>query len=248
MPLKVVVLGGTRGIGRALARRLAARGDSVHLLGRDPVELERGAADLAARMPATASVTSSLCDLEQPDTFAAALDAASTALGGFDTVVVTAGMFGTQGALEADAGFTQRLLTVNFAHTVLFCEHVRAYLVSRGGGTLCVFSSVAGDRGRKPVILYGASKAGVSAYLEGLDHKFRSAGLRVVCVKPGFVRTGMTEGLPEPPFAADPDQVAAVAVRAIDRGTPVVYAPPIWALVMLVIRWLPRAAMRRVGF
>ena len=76
-----------------------------------------------------------------------------------------------------------------------------------------MFSSVAGDRGRKPVILYGAAKAGLSAYLEGLDHKFRSPGLKTICVKPGFVRTGMTEGLPEPPFAADPDQVAASAVK-----------------------------------
>jgi len=98
------------------------------------------------------------------------------------------------------------------------------------------------------VILYGSAKAGLSAYLEGLDHKFRSAGLKTICVKPGFVRTGMTEGLPEPPFAADPDQAAASAIKAIDRGTPVVYAPPIWSLVMLVVRWLPRAVMRRVGF
>ena len=67
--------------------------------------------------------------------------------------------------------------------------------------------------------LYGATKAGLSAYLEGLDHKFREAGLRTVCVKPGFVRTGMTEGLPEPPFAGDADQVAAIALGAIDRGT-----------------------------
>ena len=111
-----------------------------------------------------------------------------------------------------------------------------------------MFSSVAGDRGRKPVVLYGASKAGLSAYLEGLDHKFRVSGLKTICVKPGFVRTGMTAGLPEPPFAADPDQVAAAVVNAIDKGTPVIYAPPIWALVMLVIRNLPRFVMRKIGF
>jgi NAD(P)-dependent dehydrogenase (short-subunit alcohol dehydrogenase family) len=248
MALKVVVLGGTKGIGRAVARRLAARGDRVHLLGRDSDELARGAADLQARAPGPAPVTWSALDLEQPDTFAAGIQEAHAALGGFDTVVITAGLFATQPALEADLAFTRRMLTVNFAHTVLFCEHARAYLLERGGGTLCVFSSVAGDRGRKPVVLYGASKAGLSGYLEGLDHKFRSAGLRTICIKPGFVRTGMTAGLPEPPFAADPDQVAAATVRAIDRGTPVAYAPPIWGLVMLVIRALPRAVMRKVGF
>lgn len=248
MPLKVVVLGGTKGIGRALARRLAGRGDRLHLLGRDRQELEQCAADLQARMPVMSPVSCSVCDLERPEAFAPALNEAAEALDGFDTVVITGAMFGTQPQLEADIDLTRRLLTVNFANTVVLCEQIRAYLLARGGGTLCVFSSVAGDRSRKPVILYGASKAGLSAYLEGLDHKFRSAGLKTICVKPGFVRTSMTEGLPEPPFAADPDQVAAAVVRAIDRGTPVVYAPAIWSLVMLVIRSLPRTVMRKVGF
>jgi short-subunit dehydrogenase len=98
------------------------------------------------------------------------------------------------------------------------------------------------------VVLYGAAKAGLSRYLEGLDHRYHAQGLRVVCVKPGFVRTGMTAGLPEPPFAGDPEDVARLVLRAIDRGTPVVYAPGIWRWVMLVIRLLPRAVMRRVGF
>jgi decaprenylphospho-beta-D-erythro-pentofuranosid-2-ulose 2-reductase len=97
-------------------------------------------------------------------------------------------------------------------------------------------------------VLYGASKAGLSAYLEGLDHREHARGLRTVCIKPGFVRTGMTAGLREPPFAADPDPVAALALRAIDRARPVAYAPRIWALVMAVIRRLPRLVMRRVGF
>ena len=70
----------------------------------------------------------------------------------------------------------------------------------------------------------------------------------MVNVKPGFVRTAMTSGLAEPPFAADPGQVAPAIVRALDRGTPVVYVPGIWALVMLLIRHLPRTIMRRVGF
>lgn len=248
MPLKVVVLGATKGMGRAVARRLAARGDRLHLLGRDADELARCAADLQARTPGPARVTWSPCDLEHPDGFAPAIDAAAQALGGFDTVVVTAALFATQPRLESDHELARRLLTVNFANTIVFCELARAYLLGRGGGTLCVFSSVAGERARKPVVIYGASKAGLSAYLEGLDHKFRSAGLRTVCVKPGFVRTAMTDGLPEPPFTVDAEQVAGTVLRAIDRGTPVVYAPPIWGLVMLVIRWLPRAMMRRIGF
>ncbi|MBA3547377.1 MAG: SDR family NAD(P)-dependent oxidoreductase [Nannocystis sp.] len=248
--MKVVFLGATRGMGRALARLLAERGDRLFLLGRDPEELARSAADLHARGPGGALevIAHASCDLARPEGFSAALDAADLALGGFDTVVVTAGLFATQEQLEADLELTQRLLVVDFANTVVFCEHARGRLLARGGGTLCVFSSVAGDRARKPVVLYGAAKAGLSHYLEGLDHKFRAQGLRTVCVKPGFVKTGMTAGLKPPPFAGEPEAVARRVLSAIDRGKPEVYAPGIWAQVMRVIRWLPRFVMRRIKF
>jgi decaprenylphospho-beta-D-erythro-pentofuranosid-2-ulose 2-reductase len=247
--VKIVLLGATKGMGRALARRFAERGDALHLLGRDGGELAAAARDLGARRsPDSTPIGCGICDLEAPDGFGAALDGAAEALGGFDTVVVTAGLFATQDRLESDPQLRRRLLEVDFVRTIEFCEAARERLLARGGGTLCVFGSVAGDRGRKPVVLYGAAKAGLAAYLEGLDHRFHAQGLTVVTVKPGFVRTGMTTGLPEPPFAGEADEVAARVVRAIDRGWPVVYAPPIWAMVMLAVRSLPRALMRRLGF
>ena len=244
--MRVALLGATRGMGRALARRMAARGDALCLLGRDAAELERSAADLVQRGAAAAGTA--VCDLEQPETFAPALDAAVESLGRLDAVVVTAALFATQEDLESDRELARRLLEVNFARTVEFCELARARLLAAGGGKLCVFASVAGDRGRKPVVLYGAAKAGLAAYLEGLDHKFAAHGLEVICVKPGFVKTGMTAGLTPPPFAGEPDAVAQRVLRAIDRGTPVVYAPAIWRWIMTVIRLLPRAVMRRIGF
>ena len=244
---RVVVLGGTKGMGRAVARQLAARGDRVVLLGRDLQELERSAADLAVRSGGSA-LPSARCDLADPSTFAPALAAAREVLGGLDRVVVTAADFATQAALEESPERAVALCTTNFANTVGFCEHARGLLLEGGEGVLCVFSSVAGDRGRKPVVIYGASKAGLSAYLEGLDHTYRAAGLRTVCVKPGFVHTSMTAGLSPPPFAGQPEEVASRAIAAMDRGTPVVYAPSMWRWVMLVIRSLPRAIMRRVGF
>jgi len=246
--MKVVVLGGTAGMGRALSRRLAERGDAVFLLGRDADELAKSAADLKSRHPRQADVGHAFCDLERPEGFAAALDAADAALGEFDAVVVTAGMIASEEALEADTELVRRLVTVNYANTVLFCEHARTRLLERGGGRLVVFSSVAGDRGRKPIAIYGSTKAGLSAYLEALDHKFHAAGLSVTCVKPGFVKTRMTAGLRPPPFAGEPEQVAADVVRAMDRKQPLLYTPRIWALVMLVIRSLPRFVMRRISF
>jgi short-subunit dehydrogenase len=245
--LKAVLFGATRGMGRALARLMAERGDRLFLLGRDSDELVRSAADLEVR-GASGKVGSAHCDLLEPASFPAALDRADAELQGIDTIVVSAGMFETQEALESDRERCAQLLQADFVGTVGFCEEARSRLLATGGGTLCVFSSVAGDRARKPVILYGAAKAGLSHYLQGLDHKFRGEGLAVVTVKPGFVHTGMTAGLEPPPFAGRPEPVARTVLAGIDRGRPVVYAPPIWRWIMQVIRLLPRQVMRRLSF
>lgn len=245
--MRVAILGATKGMGRALARLAAERGDRICILGRNSADLERSAADLGVR-GAAGTVATVVCDLEKPETFDSAISAARETLGGLDAVVVTAAIFATQEELEADSALAERLVRIDFSNTVLFCETAKKSLLEQGGGTLCVFSSVAGERGRKPVIIYGAAKAGLTRYLEGLDHKHRADGLRVVTVKPGFVKTSMTAGLKPPPFAGEPDAVARRVLAAIDRGAPVVYTPGPWRLIMAVIRALPRAIMRRINF
>ncbi len=245
---RVVVFGGTRGIGREVARLYAQRGASVALFGRNVSDLERSAADLRARGVPEATMTTMPCDLADPKSFAPALDLAISTLGKLDIIVVTAAVFGTQDALESDSAATARLLALDFANTILFCEEARKRLLKAGGGKLCVFSSVAGDRARSSVVLYGAAKAGLSAYLAGLDARYRRSGLMTICVKPGFVRTGMTDGLREPPFAGEAEEVAQIAVNAIDHNLPVVYAPPMWRSVMAVVRALPRFVIRRMNF
>lgn len=245
--MKAVLLGATSGMGRAIARQLAERGESLFLIEHNLDETARSASDLEVR-GATGKVGVARCDLLDVDTFAPALDAADEALDGFDTVIVTSGLFQQQEKLEEDVEEAHRLLSVNFSNTVVFCEHVRKRLLERGGGTLCVFSSVAGERGRKPVGIYGASKAGLSRYLESLDHKWRSEGLVTICVKPGFVKTGMTQGLKPPPFAGEPEKVAKRVIKAIDKKEPELYVPAPWRSVMMVIRHLPRFVMRRINF
>ena len=245
--MKAVSVGATRGMGRALARLMAERGTALFLLGRDPAELALSARDLEAR-GAPAPVGSAPLDLAAPAGFAEALDAADRALGRFDTLVVSGGLFARQDDLAVDPGGLERLLHVNFTGTVVLCQMAAERLAARGGGTICVFSSVAGDRARRANYLYGASKAGLSAFLDGLGQAYADRGVSVVCVKPGFVKTGMTAGLPTPPLAGEPGAVAASVLAAIDARRPVVYAPGAWRWVMLIIRALPRFVIRRLRF
>ncbi|MGH7368890.1 MAG: SDR family NAD(P)-dependent oxidoreductase [Candidatus Rokuibacteriota bacterium] len=245
--MKVAFVGATRGMGRALARLLAERGEALFLLGRDAAEMARSARDLEAR-GARAPVGHAPLDLAKPAGFAEALDDADRALGGLDALVVTGGAFGPQEELAADAERLAALIEVNFTGTVLLCQQAAERLAPRGGGQICAFSSVAGDRARRGNYLYGASKAGLSVFLDGLDLAYRERGVRVLCVKPGFVKTAMTAGLPVPPFAGEPEAVARAVVRAIDGGRHQVYAPGVWRWIMLVIRALPRAVMRRARF
>lgn len=244
--MNVMILGATRGMGRELARKYAARGAALALLGRDAEDLQRTAADLVAR--GAGAAVQIPCDLEKPETILPALHGGSTALGKVDVIVSTAGIYAAQEALEASPDLIERMLRVNLTSTIRFCEAAREVLAAQGGGTLCVFSSVAGDRGRKPVAIYGATKAALSHYLESIGYRDRDRGIKVVCVKPGFVHTDMTAGMKPPPFAGRADAVADVVLRAIDRGAPVVYAPKIWWLVMAIVKRLPRAFMRRARF
>ncbi len=245
--MKAVLVGATRGMGRALARLLAEKGAMIFLLGRDPTELVASARDLEAR-GAPAPVKTAVLDLAIPADFVAALDGADDALGRFDTLVVTGGLFARQEELATDSIRLERMLHVNFTGTVVLCQMAAERLAAGGGGTLCVFSSVAGDRPRRSNYLYGASKAGLSAFLDGLSQAYAERGVRVICVRPGFVKTQMTAGLPVPPFAGEPEPVAKTVLAAMRAGRRVVYAPGVWRWVMLIIRTLPHFMLRRLKF
>src|SRR5262249_45411678 len=164
--VKAAVVGATRGMGRAVARLLAERGGTVVLLGRDAAELAISARDLSAR-GARGIIATGRLDLAEPSAFSAALDQADQASGGLDMLVVTAGDFAAHEALARDAERLRRLLDVNFTATAVLCQLAAERFAARGGGTICAFSSVAGGRARRSNYLYGAPKAGPSAFPDG---------------------------------------------------------------------------------
>jgi short-subunit dehydrogenase len=238
----VLVLGGTSTIARAIADELAARGFDLALAGRDAAELETVAADLRLRRGVTTTVHR--VDVLDMERHAGALAPCLTAeLRG---VVLAFGYLGDQRRAETDPAEARRILDTNLTGCVIALNLVAAHLARTGGGFVCALSSVAGDRGRQSNYVYGAAKAGLTAYLSGLRNRFASAGVRVLTVKAGVVDTRMSAGMPGAALAAAPAAVARAVVRAITRGRDVIYVPWFWRWIMLAIKMIPERVFKKL--
>jgi len=241
----VAILGATSSIGRALARRLAARGDRLVLAARDAEELERIAKDLALRFAADVRCLGfDALDFGGHAQAVQALDAAFP--GGLDGAFLVWGEQLEQAESEADSGLLRRMVDLNYVSPLLLLERLAVILEARGHGFLCAVTSVAGDRGRASNYHYGSTKAALQAALGGLRVRLGRRGVRVVDARPGFVDTQLTWGRPGVFLAASPDAVAKRILRAVRRDRAVVYAPAWWRPVMLAIRCLPDAIFRRL--
>lgn len=245
-PKKILILGGTSAIAERWARLRATRGDRLLLVGRDPGKLSIVADDLRARGAAEVLVTESdLADTDgAPQRFAAFVKR----LGGIDVAFIAYGVLGDHAAGQADTNRLEQGLRTNFLSAAIWCELVAGAFETAGAGTLVTISSVAGDRGRRSNYAYGAAKAGLSVFLDGLAHRFAGTPVTVVAVKPGFVDTPMTAHVQKGgPLWATAERVAEDIERAIVKRRAVIYTPWFWWGVMLIIRNLPRVVFNRLN-
>lgn len=239
----VLVVGGTSDIGHATALCYAQAGWQVLLAARNPEAGRRNADDIATRTGVSATVHElDILDTDQHPAFVEGLPLLP------DTVVCVVGELGDQTRAQTDRAHAVSLMRTNFEGPALllglFAEHFQA----RGSGALVGVSSVAGDRGRASNYFYGAAKAGFSAFLSGLRNRLAPGGVRVVTVKPGFVRTQMTAGMKLPPLlTAEPEEVGRAIFRGAEGGRgDVIYVRRVWRLVMAVIVAIPERVFKRL--
>jgi decaprenylphospho-beta-D-erythro-pentofuranosid-2-ulose 2-reductase len=241
----ILIIGATSAIAEATARRFAARGDRLFLVGRDAARLRMIADDLAVR-GAMASATATL-DVADFAAHGGVLDAAERELGAIDVVLVAHGTLSDQAECERSIEALRHEFDVNAVSTLALLTDLANRLERRGRGTLAVISSVAGDRGRQSNYVYGSAKAAVTTFLGGLRQRLAKAGVAVLTIKPGFVDTPMTAAIPNKgALWAQPDRVAAAIVKAIDGGRNIVYVPWFWRWIMLVIRHIPEPLFKRM--
>ena len=239
----VAVLGATSGIAHAALRLWAAREADLRLIGRDADKLSRVEADLTAR--GATSVISTILDLGSVDGVDAAVKAAF-APGPVDVVLIAFGTMPSQEEADADAQVAASLLTVNGSLNVLAAHLATLELIAQGGGSLAIIGSVAGDRGRQSNYLYGSAKAMAATAAAGLQHRVAGTEVSVTLVKPGPTATPMTDHLRGGRMQlAKVETVAADIVRGVEHRRAVVYTPRKWALIMQVIRLVPRRVFER---
>lgn len=241
---KIAVFGATSAIATACSRLWAEQGSHFCLVGRQEERLQQVADDLISR-GATAAILA--LDFNELDQHGKVLDRCFSELSHVDIALVAYGTLPDQEACEQD----ERLLVQAFSTTGLSVINLLTGLANRleaqGAGTLAVLSSVAGDRGRASNYVYGAAKAAITAFCSGLRSRLLKSGVNVLVIKPGFVKTPMTEGIAFPPLlVATPERVACDISRAIDRRRDSLYTPWFWRYIMLIITHLPEPLFKRL--
>jgi decaprenylphospho-beta-D-erythro-pentofuranosid-2-ulose 2-reductase len=242
---KILVLGATSGIAEATCRIWAAQGASLFLIARNADKLAAVAADLKTR--GASYVDTAVADLDDTTQHPSLLTHGINSLGGMDVAYLAHGILGDQTRAEQDFDTAAQILHTNLISAVSLLTWLANYCVQRHSGVLAVISSVAGDRGRKSNYLYGASKAGLSAFLGGLRNRIDREGVTVLNIKPGPTRTAMTTAMKGSEKFADVNKVAQSIVSAIDKRKDNLYVPFQWQPIMFVIRNIPERIFKKLN-
>jgi decaprenylphospho-beta-D-erythro-pentofuranosid-2-ulose 2-reductase len=241
---RILIMGATSAIAEATARRFASRGDALFLAGRSPERLLAIGQDLKVR--GALQVDTFVIDARSLDQYQALVDAAIQSMGRLDCALIAHGTLSDQSASERSVAMLRQEYEINALSVMALCTELSNRFEAQGSGVIAIISSVAGDRGRQSNYVYGSAKAAVSAFASGLRQRLYAKGVRVVTIKPGFVDTPMTAAFKKGALWATPDRVARDIVRAIDRGSAVVYTPWFWRIIMWVIRSVPESIFRRL--
>lgn len=244
LPQSLLVLGGTSEIALATARRLIARRTRVvWLAARPSPALEAAAAELRALGPEVHTVAFDALDPDSHETVLGKVFAD----GDVDMVLLAFGVLGDQANDEREPAAAVRVAQTNYTGSVSAGLMSARALQAQGHGSLVVLSSVAGERARRSNFIYGSSKAGLDTFAQGLGDALHGTGVHVMVVRPGFVRSKMTAGLPETPLATTPEHVATAVELGLRRRSETVWVPGVLRVVMAALRHVPRGLFRRLA-
>jgi NAD(P)-dependent dehydrogenase (short-subunit alcohol dehydrogenase family) len=239
----ILILGATSAIARATADSFASRGATLYLASRDAEELRRIADDIRIRYGV--EVHHGLFDAEATESHEAFLRSVVEVMPRLSGVVLAFGYLGDQLAAR-DFSVGEKVIAANFTGAASILSHCANYFETLQRGFIIGISSVAGDRGRQSNYVYGAAKGALSLYLQGLRNRLFSSGVRVITIKPGFVDTAMTYGLPGLFLVASPRDIGERIASTPNKKPDVVYLPWFWRYIMLIIQHVPEPIFKRL--
>ena len=243
---RVAIFGATSEIAGAFARRQAEANCRLAVIGRDRSNVVDTVNDLKVR--GAADVFMQTADFTHLAMIPEIVETAWNAFGGLDVALIAYGSLPDQTLAERDVSIAEQALVLNFVSPCLLCGCLANLFQSQRSGMIAAITSVAGDRGRKSNYVYGAAKGGLQRYLQGLRHRLYPAGVQVLDIRPGFVRSKMTEHLEQGgPLWTGPKEVAEDISQAIERRLAVLYTPWFWRYIMTGICWLPRPLFHRTS-
>jgi short-subunit dehydrogenase len=243
MSSRVLIFGATSAIAAEVARLYAARGARLCLVARNAEKLAR----LALELPADRTTTA-VADFANLSAAEEIVRAAIDALGGVDVALVAHGELGDQLETERSFAAAQATIVANFTSAVALLVPLANHLEAAGGGTIGVITSVAAERGRPRNYTYGAAKAALNVYLQGLRSRLFAAGVKVTTLKLGPVDTPMTRTHRKTLVFAKPATVARGIVAALDAGTAEAYVPGFWAAIMPIVKHTPERLFQKLPF
>ncbi|MGJ0486933.1 MAG: SDR family NAD(P)-dependent oxidoreductase [Methylomicrobium sp.] len=244
---RIIIVGATSSIAEHCSRLWVKETEvDLTLIARDIDKAERIAGDLKVRSPRSV-IRVRKADFIDPRAIRQLVDDI-VAEGAVNTVLIAHGSLPDQAICQQDLTACHEALTVNGISPVLFAEAFAGHMQKNNSGTLAIIGSVAGDRGRKSNYVYGAAKGLVTRYAQGLQHRLANSKVKIVLVKPGPTDTPMTAHLTQQGSRlASVENVSQLIVKGINQGKPVVYAPTKWALIMMIIRHLPRFVFNKLN-
>lgn len=233
----VLVTGATGGIGEALVRQCAARGDRVAFCGRRAVDVARLERELRR---AGAHVLGITCDVRDDGAVARMVRHVVRRFGPIDCAIANAGIGLPTPVLGFELAAARAVFDTNVFGVLHLFHSVVPAMVQRGEGSFVAVASLAAFRGYPGSATYSATKAAVRSFMESARLELRGTGVRTTVVHPGFVASPMTRNHPlRMPFLISSDAAAASILRAADRGESERCFPLAPALLNRVVRFLP---------
>ena len=244
---RAIIIGATKGLGAAVARRLAREGYSLALAGRNAELLDEICAEIN-QAGGEVRAMPYIHDVRTYDQVPDLLHKMITDLGGLDLFIYNSGVLLPTTPVTYESDKDRQTMEVNALGAIAWFNAVAPVFQSLHSGQIVGISSVAGDRGRVGNPAYNASKAALSTYLEALRNRLTRQGVYVLTVKPGFMDTEMIKSSPRTFWVISPEKAADDIWKAIQAHKQTIYTPRRWCLIMLIIRHIPSMIFRRLSF